>query len=251
MTEAKTKTVEPEQQEVRDDTPELVLWTWGLSSQPASWAPIGWTHTIETIRLANTGKGDAATVQAALDAAFPDDDYAASKVMLPHEPVGAFTAAPYESGVRVDLDGDEDLLLPDENVTWDFGDGTVIHDAGGWPHEYGADGEYEIRLTVLVAGVAYTSTETVTIGDEVVPVETVNPAYAERSATVFESETDGQPNHNAGPIDEEAAEDEEYDPADHTVDEVLAYAEDHPDEVGAIRVAEEQGKARVGVLDKL
>jgi xanthine/CO dehydrogenase XdhC/CoxF family maturation factor len=51
--------------------------------------------------------------------------------------------------------------------------------------------------------------------------------------------------------DPEQEESDAYDPSDHTVDDVLAYATDHPDEVEAIRVAEEQGKARVGILDKL
>jgi hypothetical protein len=44
---------------------------------------------------------------------------------------------------------------------------------------------------------------------------------------------------------------EGYDPGEHTVDEVLAYAAEHPDEVNAIAAAEEAGKSRVTLLDKL
>jgi hypothetical protein len=42
-----------------------------------------------------------------------------------------------------------------------------------------------------------------------------------------------------------------YDPGAHTVDEVLAYANDHPDQVADILRDEERGKARVGILDRL
>lgn len=50
---------------------------------------------------------------------------------------------------------------------------------------------------------------------------------------------------------DESDESGEYNPADHTVDEVLAYARDHPEEVIDIIEAEEAGKERVTLLDKL
>jgi hypothetical protein len=42
-----------------------------------------------------------------------------------------------------------------------------------------------------------------------------------------------------------------YDPADHTVPEVVTYAEEHPDEVEAIYAAEEAGKGRTTLLSQL
>jgi hypothetical protein len=78
----------------------------------------------------------------------------------------------------------------------------------------------------------------------------VNPAVAGRAATVFESVTDDWPNNNVTdsvPV----VEDEVFDPADHTVAEVLDYAAEHPDEVAAIAAAEEAGKNRSTLLDQL
>lgn len=42
---------------------------------------------------------------------------------------------------------------------------------------------------------------------------------------------------------------ETYNPADHTVDEVNAYLAEHPDEVGAVLTAEENGEGRKGILE--
>jgi len=53
------------------------------------------------------------------------------------------------------------------------------------------------------------------------------------------------------PEAEEFDPDEEFDPGEHTVDEVLAYAAAHPEYTDDIIAAEEAGKARVGILDKL
>ena len=41
---------------------------------------------------------------------------------------------------------------------------------------------------------------------------------------------------------------EGFDPAEHTVDEVLQYLEDNPDEVDTVLDLESEGKARKGVL---
>ncbi|MDF2732992.1 MAG: hypothetical protein K0S92_1626, partial [Desertimonas sp.] len=167
---------------------------------------------------------------------------------------GCFISGDYSTDEPiVDLDGDEDLFLPDENVQWDFGDGTTIRDAGGWDHEYAAPGDYTVRLSVLVAGTDYTSAQVVTIGDEEAPEEVVPVEHASRSATVFESATDELPNTSVAPDVEpnDDIEDDVYDPGAYTVDEVLAYANDHPDQVEDIIRAEESGKQRVGILDKL
>lgn len=47
---------------------------------------------------------------------------------------------------------------------------------------------------------------------------------------------------------EEESTPEGFDPSEHTVDEVNAYLEDHPDEADDVLAAERAGKARVGVL---
>src|SRR5436190_7763600 len=131
------------------DALELDLWTWGLSGQPAGWALVTWTPLIEAIRAVNRGAGDTDAVQAILDELYPDAGYVAANVCLAHVPVGEF-------GVEVDadtltvtvfLEGDEDLDLPDDNVEWDFGDGTVVHDALGVDHTYDEFGEYPVRLS--------------------------------------------------------------------------------------------------------
>lgn len=44
---------------------------------------------------------------------------------------------------------------------------------------------------------------------------------------------------------------EVFDPGDHTVAEVLAYVEEHPDQTDAIREAEQDGKARTTLLTAL
>lgn len=64
-------------------------------------------------------------------------------------------------------------------------------------------------------------------------------------------ETPVEPDPEPAPVEPEPAPAEAYDPGVHTVDEVLAYADAHPDEVGAIIAAEEAGKNRSTLLDKL
>ena len=246
---------------VADPAPDMTplnLRSWGLSGQPATWALSTWTSVIEVIRAANLGFADLTMVQAGLDARFPDAGYQASDVALEHPPDGEFVAFASTEGdlsVRVDLDGDDHLGLPDENVAWDFGDGTVVYDAGGWDHTYAEPGVYAIRLTEMVAGVAFTSTQDVTVGTPPEDEPVVDVAVAERPATVFESDTDDLPNDSLPrgeeDVDELPSEPEAYDPGAHTVDEVLAYAEDHPDEVDQIIRAEEAGRNRVGILDHI
>jgi len=254
---------EPEVEQ--EDTTPLDLRTWGLSGQPATWALSTWTTLIELIRAVNLGRADQSSVQDALDAAYPDAAYQASDVCLAHVPTGEFavTAGTSEDPdvdatmvVRFDLAGDEDLLLPDEQVRWDFGDGDFVYDAGGWDHVYAEAGAYDARLTVMVAGTAFTSAQVVEVGDVPEPLEDepLNPGDRARAATVFESETDDLPNHNAPETVESADADESgeaYDPSAHTVDEVLAYVAEHPDEADAVYRAESSGKARVTILDKM
>lgn len=51
------------------------------------------------------------------------------------------------------------------------------------------------------------------------------------------------------PAKEKAAESGDFDPSDHTVDEVIEYLEANPGEVEAVLAAEEEGKARSTLLD--
>lgn len=260
--------VEPE------DNTELVLRSWGLSGEPVTWASLEMQPVIAAIRAVNTGFADPSTVQDMLAATYPDKGYEAANVCLAHVPSAGFTATVTDSSVRVDLAGDADLLLPDENCRWDWGDGTSTNDAGGFDHEYAGDGVYTVQCTVPVAGVSYSTAQDVTIGTPVAAEAVLDPGVAGRAPTVFESETDDLPNDNAldpepdggqsgSPPDpeptepaadepvEEDADDAVYDPGLHTVEEVLAYVADHPDEANAIAVAEEAGKGRVTILDKL
>jgi hypothetical protein len=61
----------------------------------------------------------------------------------------------------------------------------------------------------------------------------------------------------AAPVPMQAAEDaeteevEEFDPNDYTIDEVLAYVDDNPDELDAVIAAEKAGKSRVTLLSQL
>lgn len=45
--------------------------------------------------------------------------------------------------------------------------------------------------------------------------------------------------------------DEVFDPADHTIDEVLAHIDEHPETLDAVAAAERAGKARTTLLAKL
>lgn len=57
------------------------------------------------------------------------------------------------------------------------------------------------------------------------------------------------------PLDQTSAEDKTeglgYNPADHTIDEVMDYVENNPDEVLSVYALEEQGKNRPRLLSKL
>jgi hypothetical protein len=252
MTDTETD-VEPEAVEPEDTTP-LDLWTWGLSGQPSSWALSTWSSTIDVIRAANNGVMDAAAVQDALDVAFPDAGYQAADVMLAHPVSAVFDAEVDGLDVHVDLVDDGDLGLPDSHVTVDWGDGTSDYTTHG-DHTYEAAGEYVVSCTIMVGGAAHATQQMVAVGnqDEVMPAA-VNPAVAERPATVFESVTDDWPNNNVTdsvPAPVEEPPDESYDPGAHTVDEVLVYVAEHPDETDAVYAAEQAGKGRVTILDKL
>lgn len=77
--------------------------------------------------------------------------------------------------------------------------------------------------------------------------ETGDPAPVE---TVESWEpSDPQPSTESQDISDD--EEDEFDPSEHTVDEVNAYIEDHPDEIDSIREAEIAGKNRVTLEDSL
>lgn len=260
-----TDTAETTELDTTEDMTEASLRSWGLSGMPVTWAWTDWQPVVSTIRAANTGFGDAAAVQTALDAVFPGMGYQAANVCLAHPVTAVFTLAPgdidpdvdpnagsYIDIVHVDLVDDEDLDLPNEQVTWDFGDGTeVAHDIYGWEHGYTTPGTYRIRCTIPVAGVLY-GTDQLHVVDGPVAEPVVAPEYAARPETVFTSATDDLPNDsNLQQTEAPDAAEGPYDPGEHTVAEVLEYAEAHPDEAEAIFTAEEAGKARSTILDKL
>jgi hypothetical protein len=57
--------------------------------------------------------------------------------------------------------------------------------------------------------------------------------------------------YSSPPPVEESVGTAEYDPADHTVTEVIGWVEDHPDERDAVLAAEREGKHRVTLIDHL
>lgn len=83
----------------------------------------------------------------------------------------------------------------------------------------------------------------------------------EGSAGVEQDEADtdaegGEPTENgcddeSGGGDEPGVEPDEYDPSEHTVEDVLAYAGEHPEAVEAIVNAEIAGKQRTTLLSAL
>jgi hypothetical protein len=280
MTMTDEEVLPTEGEEPEPDSTVDVLRSWGLSGEPVTWAATSMQPAIAIIRLANTGFSDEAAVQDVLDATYGDGTYAAADVMLAHPVTAAFTAAPgeidpevdptpYAGVVHVDLADDEDLGLPDAQVTYDFGDGTATaHDAYGWDHGYTSPGTYTITCTIPVAGVQYSTAQEYAVE----PVEEAEPVlaveYQGRPTVLEDPENPSEeppmgnafPNEPVNPSEPEepeegeeepVPEDEPYDPSAHTVDEVLAYAAEHPDEVEVIAAAEEAGKNRVGILDKL
>ena len=69
-----------------------------------------------------------------------------------------------------------------------------------------------------------------------------------------EAPQEGQFPEGQSPADQAAAMKEEsgvYDPSEHTVDEVVEYASQHPDEVEAILTAEQGGKNRSTLTSQL
>lgn len=330
---------------VADDPVPEYLRSWGLAGTPIDWAYVTYQPTINAIRLANRGFGTLDAVQAQLDAAWPDAGYQALDVALARPPVGLMSLTEGDDlAIRVDLGAaDQSLGLPDENVTWYFGDGSIVHDAGGADHTYSAPGSYRVIMQVAVAGVSYQDDIVVTVGEVAAVVSFLEPAevvcggpdivmrvhgsgFTEASVIVFNGgdepttfvsdtivetgvkpslatiaitvpiavRTDSALSNSVGfsflggtaetvaqpepapaadtPVEPEPATEpapaepepatepapaepesapEAYDPGAHTVDEVLAYAADHPDEVAAIITAEENGRNRVGILDKI
>jgi hypothetical protein len=56
---------------------------------------------------------------------------------------------------------------------------------------------------------------------------------------------------SAPPVEESAEQPDEFDPADHTVIDVIGWVEAHPDEREAVLAAEREGKHRVTLIDHL
>src|SRR4051812_22767732 len=122
-----------------NDLTEGALFMWGVSGEPITWAATTYQPIIAAARMANTGFGSLASVQAVLDMIYPGYGYDAADVTLAHPPTAAFSAVdgPTVGVVQVDLTDDTELGLPNEQVTWDFGDGTAVtHGPWGQEHTY-------------------------------------------------------------------------------------------------------------------
>lgn len=66
---------------------------------------------------------------------------------------------------------------------------------------------------------------------------------------VGEAESESEPAENEDK--DEASDEESFDPGRHTVEDVLAYVNEHPEERADIRAAEENGRARKSLLASL
>jgi len=170
-------------------------------------------------------------VQSLLASSFPDRGYVAADIVLAHPPTGE-PSIRGAKGNEITLRVDDDLPLGADHVSWDLGDGTTERGTTV-THTYPYDSEdvtYTATATVAVGGVLFSGGVDVAVAASDPPV----PAL---------TETDEEPTET----DEEGP----YDPADHNVDDVLAYADEHPDEVDEIIAAEEAGKNRITLLEKL
>jgi hypothetical protein len=295
------------------DPVPVTLYTYGLSGEPLRMAPADWQPIIAAIRRANVGDDlDAADIQPLLDATFPGAGYQADDLVLPHPPAPNINNAGgnQNTGIYTDTPNN-DLDLPAANITWDFGDGTIVQGGHTVTHTWKTVGVYTIRLEIVVAGRVYSDTFDQPIGNVAKPVAPVLTALIPDSVgyggadvlltiigsgftpesmivwnggdevTVVVSSTaittrvetstatgplavpvavrNGDLVSNeltfmfveAAPSETDEEEPEEFDPASHTVDEVVAYAEENPDELDRLIGEEETGKTRVTLLDKL
>lgn len=58
------------------------------------------------------------------------------------------------------------------------------------------------------------------------------------------------PHLSSDAADTTVDDDEGFDPAEHSVDEVNDYIDEHPDEADAILAAEQRGKGRKGIMER-
>jgi hypothetical protein len=327
MTETETEVEEPETEATVpvDPVPDL-LYTWGLSGEPLRMAPTQHQPIIAAIRGANVSELTAAEVQPLLDNQYPGAGYQATDFIVDHPPTGTFTvAAGDEPGEFTFTSDDNDLALPVEHVSWDFGDRTKA--AGGQvSHTFPSiPGTYTVTSETVVAGRVYASRQDVVVqggaapvvdrlepnnavlGSEAFTLRVHGSGFTENTVILFnegqELTTFVSPNElttgvqpetatvagtvpvavldsvagrsnsvgfdftGAAPIgapeepeteepeteepEPEPIPQEEFHPSDYTVDEVLDYVDDHPDEVDRLIGEEETGKARVTLLEKL
>lgn len=198
--------------EVEDPVP-AALYNYGLSGEPLRMAPTPWQSAVQAMRQANVGVLAVAAVQPILDVTFPDAGYQAADLCLASPPVGTYTFTAADQAVTFTAD---DSDLPAANVQWDFGDRTTAHGVQV-EHSYQDPGLYTVTVSAAVAGSIWNSTQDIEVGDvtDVVPLG------------------------------------EEFDPGEHTVDDVLTYADANPELVDRLIGMEEVGKARVTLLEKL
>lgn len=214
-----TETIEepPPNFDVPEDPVPPALYSYGLGGEPLRMAPSTWQPAVDAIRRANVGALAVADVQPIIDSVFPGAGYLATDLCLAAPPTGAFTVTvdPGDEGGVATFTAADDV--PDANVQWDFGDGSASAFGRVVEHPY-AVGEYLATVNVAVAGTITTTSESVQVAD-------AGSGEAPMSA--------------------------EFSPADHTVDEVVAYAEENPDEIDRLIGEEENGKARVTLLERL
>jgi hypothetical protein len=111
--------------------------------------------------------------------------------------------------------------------------------AGGSPASPIAD----TKNPVITFTGAVGSTKTVTL--------TLNGVAQPALVITIPPSTGGASLRSLPPEGGEESGDEEFDPADYTIPDVVAYAEDNPDQLEDIIAAEEAGKARSTLLSQL
>lgn len=237
--------------ETEDPTPPA-LWNYGLSGEPLRMAPTPWQSAVEAMRQANLGVLDVAAVQPILDASFPDAGYQAADLCLTSPPTGTFQfSVGDEDVVTFTADDDE---LPDANIQWDFGDRTTEH-GRVVEHTYAEPGTYTAQVSVAVAGSIFQSTQDVEVGEP--PAAEPKPADEPEQMPGADTQLApgaGLPESKPGKrftADDEPEAEEEFDPGDYTVDAVVEYVDENPDELDRLIGMEEVGKARVTLLEKL
>ena len=170
------------------------------------------------------------------------------------DPTGNIVVTPNEADGRVFTFSMKGTGHAPADLSWTFTGGVPATATGYGPTSvsFAAAGTHLVQC-VVVAGAGGTPAPA-TYSVTVTSTGTAGPRMAEAEAATEATVEDagmGGTDVQVEPDLETAAVEESYDPADHTVSEVVAYVQAHPDEVDAVYAAEQAGKGRTTLLDHL